>query len=105
MSNNNEIERFIKIQKECLKSFKENKVDYVNRFKEFGSIYLLSNICNNIYQLQIIKPFEIKLFNTNQLRNYLTEIHNFSAMAIIELDKNKPEKPNKPETNYLNFII
>ena len=84
-----------KVQQECLEKLVDNHADYVCKYKDYGSVNALSNICNRIYQLQTIKPLQVKLFNTQKLREYLTDIHNYSAMAIIDLDskKNTPEPP------------
>lgn len=97
-TNNNQtydpVEHMANVQNECQEKIINNHDNYVANFKENGAINILSNLSNKMSQIQVIKPLRVKIFDTKKLREYLIDIHNYSAMAIVDLDKKKESQSN-----------
>lgn len=82
------------VQKEGLELFKNKNADYGDAFATYGAIGVLVRIGDKIMRLQSITRNNIKLINTESLRDTLIDLHNYSAMAIMLLDEKKDLKNN-----------
>ncbi len=87
MNSTNWVEKLANIQKEGLELFKKKNEDYGNAFLTYGSIGVLVRIGDKINRLQSITSKNISLVNTESLRDTLIDLHNYSAMAIMLIDK------------------
>ena len=76
-----------KIQEEGLELFVRQNNDYGDSFKTYGPIGVLVRIGDKINRLNTITSRSITMVNTESLRDTLIDLHNYSAMAIMLLDK------------------
>jgi hypothetical protein len=84
---NNYVNLFEEIQKEGLELFKKKNQDYGNAFALYGPVGVLVRMGDKIARLQSISNKGITLVNNESLRDTLIDLHNYSAMAIMLLDK------------------
>ena len=89
MSSNDRVSQMELVQKEGLELFKKKNSDYGDAFANYGVIGVLVRMGDKISRLQSISAKNITLINTESLRDTLIDLHNYSAMAIILLDKDK----------------
>jgi hypothetical protein len=75
------------IQKEALELFEKKNADYGDAFAEYGTIGVLVRMGDKIKRLQSIEKNKITLVSDERLRDTLIDLHNYSAMAILLLDK------------------
>ena len=87
MSNINYIELFSKVQKEGFQLFKKKNQDYGNAFEEFGTIGILVRMNDKIKRAMNISNTNINLIETENIRDTLIDLHNYTALAIVLLDK------------------
>jgi len=85
--NNNIINNFKEIQNEGLELFIKKNIDYGDAFKDCGLIGILVRINDKIKRMQNITDTSITLINTENLRDTLIDLQNYSTLAILELDK------------------
>lgn len=85
--NNNIINNFKEIQNEGLQLFIKKNIDYGDAFKDCGIIGILVRINDKIKRMQNITDTSITLINTENLRDTLIDLQNYSTLAILELDK------------------
>jgi uncharacterized membrane-anchored protein len=85
--NNNIINNFKEIQNEGLQLFIKKNIDYGDAFKDCGLIGILVRINDKIKRMQNITDTSITLINTENLRDTLIDLQNYSTLAILELDK------------------
>ena len=83
----NYLSMFEEIQKEGLELFKKKNQDYGNAFAVYGPVGVLVRMGDKIARLQSISNKGISLVNSESLRDTLIDLHNYSAMAIMLLDK------------------
>ena len=83
------IESFRNCQDEAFELVKQKNKDYGNAFEEFGAIGILIRMNDKIKRAMSITSNNVTLVNTESLRDTLIDLHNYSALAIIELDKIK----------------
>lgn len=99
MENNSYIDRYkqmLTIQKEGYELFIKKNQDYGDAFANYGPIGVLVRIGDKISRLQSITKNNITLINSENLRDTLIDLHNYSAMAIMLLDnKSKLVKKNE----------
>ena len=81
------IERFENVQKEGLELFKRKNRDYGNSFTDYGPVGVLVRMGDKIRRLQSINKSGIQLIDDESLRDTLIDLHNYSAMAILLMDK------------------
>jgi hypothetical protein len=84
---NNNIKQFQDVQIEALKLFSEKNADYGDSFAAYGPIGVLVRMSDKISRLTSITNSGVSLINSESLRDTLIDIHNYSAMAIILMDK------------------
>jgi hypothetical protein len=87
----NVIESFRKCQDEAFELVKQKNKDYGNAFEEFGTIGILIRMNDKIKRAMSITSNNVTLVNTESLRDTLIDLHNYAALAVIELDKNKKD--------------
>jgi len=85
--NNNIINNFKEIQNEGLQLFIKKNIDYGDAFKDCGLIGIFVRINDKIKRMQNITDTSITLINTENLRDTLIDLQNYSTLAILELDK------------------
>lgn len=85
--NNNIINNFKEIQNEGLQLFIKKNIDYGDAFKDCGLIGILVRINDKIKRMQNITDTSITLIHTENLRDTLIDLQNYSTLAILELDK------------------
>lgn len=78
---------FKDIQNEGLELFKKKNQDYGNAFALYGPVGVLVRMGDKIARLQSISNKGITLVNNESLRDTLIDLHNYSAMAVMLLDK------------------
>ena len=93
--NNYREDQMLVIQSEALELFKKKNTDYGDAFANYGVIGVLVRMGDKISRLQSITAKSISLVNTESLRDTLIDLHNYSAMAIMLLDKDKIQDKNK----------
>ena len=82
------VKLFRNIQDEGFELFKQKNADYGNAFEEYGTIGILIRINDKIKRAQTITNKNITLVNTESLRDTLIDLHNYTALAITQLDNN-----------------
>jgi hypothetical protein len=83
----NRIEQMTKIQSEALELFIKKNTDYGDAFAEFGVIGVLVRIEDKIKRSIHITRNSVQLVNDETIRDTLIDLHNYSAMALMLLDK------------------
>lgn len=81
--------KFREIQDEAFELFKQKNSDYGNSFEEFGTIGILIRMNDKVKRAINITNKEIVLVNSENLRDTLVDLHNYCALAIALIDKNK----------------
>lgn len=80
-------EEYKQIQEEALELFQKKNADYGDAFAEYGTIGVLVRMGDKIKRLQTIEKNKITLVSNEKLRDTLIDLHNYSAMAMMLLDK------------------
>ena len=75
------------IQEEGLQLFAKKNKDYGDSFAQFGPIGVIVRMQDKINRLANITKTNITLVESESLRDTLIDLHNYSAMAIMLLDK------------------
>ena len=70
----------------CRNCKKKNK-DYGDAFAFYGSIGVIVRIGDKIQRLATVTKNNITLVESESLRDTLLDLHNYTAMAIMLLDK------------------
>ena len=81
------IEKYDAIHESALTLFKEKNSDYGDAFAEYGVIGVLVRIGDKIKRLQTINKTGITMVKDENMRDTLLDLHNYSAMALMLLDK------------------
>jgi hypothetical protein len=84
---NNYLQSFKKVQDEGYELFKIKNQDYGDAFAVHGPVGVLIRMGDKISRLQSVTNKGINLVNDESLRDTLIDLHNYSAMAIMLLDK------------------
>ena len=83
------INKFREIQNEGFELFKKKNKDYGNAFEEHGTIGILVRMNDKIKRAMNISQKQITLVDDESLRDTLIDLHNYCAIAISLIDKNK----------------
>jgi len=75
------------IQREAIELFEKKNADYGDAFAEYGTIGVLVRIGDKIKRLQSIEKNKIALVSDERLRDTLIDLHNYSAMAMMLLER------------------
>ena len=86
---NNYLSQFKQVQNEGYELFKKKNQDYGDAFAVHGPVGVLIRMGDKISRLQSVTNKGISLVNDERLRDTLIDLHNYSAMAIMLLDKKK----------------
>tara|TARA_Y100000389_G_scaffold199116_1_gene236914 strand:+ start:5106 stop:5462 length:357 start_codon:yes stop_codon:yes gene_type:complete len=85
--NENEVKKFKKIQNLGLDLFIKKNKDYGKAYSKYGAIGVLIRINDKISRLQTITKTKILLVDDESLKDTLIDLHNYSAIALMELNK------------------
>lgn len=91
----NYVERFRKVQDECYDLFIKKNTDYGNAFEDYGTIGILVRMNDKIRRAMNIDQKQITLVNDENLRDTLVDLHNYCALAITLMDKEKEKEEKK----------
>ncbi len=80
---------FRKVQDKSFELFKKKNSDYGNAFEEFGTIGILIRMNDKIKRAVNITNSNITLINDENLRDTLVDLHNYCALAVVLMDKEK----------------
>jgi len=86
------INKFREIQDEAFELFKKKNTDYGNAFEVFGTIGILVRMNDKIKRAMNINDKQLSLVDDESLKDTLIDLHNYSALAIILLEKTKTHK-------------
>ena len=81
------VSKYKSVQKEAIELFEKKNADYGDAFTEYGTIGVLVRIGDKIKRLQTIEKNKITLVSDEKLQDTLIDLHNYSAMALMLLDK------------------
>ena len=87
--------KFREVQNEGFELFKRKNADYGNSFEDHGTIGILVRMNDKIKRLMTITNKNITLVNTENLRDTLIDLHNYTALAITLMDKEINETDKK----------
>ena len=79
--------QYTNVHNEAFELFKKKNKDYGDAFADYGSVGVLVRLGDKIRRMQSITASQIKLINTESLRDTLIDLHNYSAMAIMLMDE------------------
>ena len=82
------VEELRKIQDECRDLFERKNKDYGDAFEKYGTIGVLIRISDKISRAVSITNNGVTLVSDEKLRDTLLDLHNYSAMGIMLIDKN-----------------
>lgn len=80
------VEMFEKIQLEAFELFKKKNADYGDAFEIFGPIGVIIRIFDKMNRLKTLSKDKIEI-KTESIRDTLLDLHNYSAICIMLLDK------------------
>jgi len=83
----NRVEQMKKVQSEAFELFCKKNADYGDAFATYGTVGVLVRMGDKICRLTNISNKQISLVDNESLRDTLIDLHNYSAMAIMLLDK------------------
>ena len=82
------IVEFKKVQKEGLELFEKKNKDYGDAFKQDGTVGVLIRMGDKINRLKHITKNKVEFVDNETMRDTLIDLHNYSAMAIMLINKN-----------------
>ena len=82
------IVEFKKVQKEGLELFEKKNKDYGDAFKQDGAVGVLIRMGDKINRLKHITKNKVEFVDNETMRDTLIDLHNYSAMAIMLINKN-----------------
>lgn len=85
------VDQMKKIQEEGLNLFKKKNADYGDAFANYGPIGVLVRIGDKISRSQNITKRSINMVDSETIRDTLIDLHNYAAMAIMLIDKDKKD--------------
>lgn len=94
--NNEYFENMKNIQIEGYNLFKKKNQDYGNSFEKYGPVGVIVRMQDKINRLVSVTDNGINMVEKESIRDTLIDLHNYSAMAIMLLDKNKKNVKKKP---------
>ena len=80
-----------KIQAEALSLFKRKNMQYGNAFAKYGTVGVMIRMGEKINRFLSVSSLKIELKEEEALRDTLLDLLNYSSMAIMLLDEEKPE--------------
>lgn len=79
------------VQLEAIELFTKKNSDYGDAFADYGPIGVIVRMGDKIRRLSQLTSTGINMINTETLRDTLIDLHNYSAMAIMLIDEEKPD--------------
>jgi hypothetical protein len=95
----NRVEQLVTIQSEAMQLFRKKNMDYGDAFAAHGIVGILVRVGDKIHRLQNITANGITLVEDEKLRDTLLDLHNYAAMGIMLLNKNKDTSSPMLEDN------
>jgi hypothetical protein len=87
MSSLSRVEQMKEIQSEALELFTKKNADYGDAFAKYGVIGVLMRIEDKLQRSMSITKNGVNLVNDEGIRDTLLDLHNYSAMALMLLEK------------------
>jgi hypothetical protein len=78
------------IQTEALELFTKKNADYGDAFAKYGVIGVLMRMEDKLQRCMSITTKGVNLINDEGMRDTLIDLHNYSAMALMLLDEDRP---------------
>ena len=82
-------EQMRKVQDEGLELFKKKNADYGDAFADYGPVGVLVRLGDKIRRLSSITKNQVSLVEDEKIRDTLSDLHNYAAMALMLLDEEK----------------
>ena len=99
-----DLQKFKSIQQEGYELFKKKNKDYGDSYKDHGLIGILVRMNDKINRCISINQNNVSMVNTESLKDTLIDLHNYSIMAIMELDETIDEPISSSSTHYTNSL-
>ena len=96
VKNNEYLDNMKKVQTEGYNLFEKKNKDYGNSFEKYGPIGVIVRMQDKINRLVSVTDNGINMIEKESIRDTLIDLHNYSAMAIMLLDKNKKSEKKQP---------
>ena len=80
------------VHKEAFELYTRKNQDYGKAYEKFGTIGLLIRITDKISRAISITEKNVQLVDDESLRDTLIDLHNYAAMAVMEMDTKKNKK-------------
>lgn len=87
----NRVKQMQIVQLEAIELFTKKNSDYGDAFADYGPIGVIVRMGDKIRRLSQLTSTGINMINTETLRDTLIDLHNYSAMAIMLIDEEKPD--------------
>lgn len=88
----NRVEQLREIQEEAFELFKKKNEEYDNAFAKYGLLAILLQIEDKIQRSLSITKNGVNLVNDETIKDTLLDLHNYSAMGLMLLDKKETTK-------------
>ena len=85
------ITQLMSVQEEARELFESKNKDYGDAFARYGPVGVLVRVGDKLARLQHITQSGVAIrVEDESVRDTLLDLHNYSAMAIMLMDENKP---------------
>ena len=74
------------VQAEALNTFVKKNADYGDAFSSYGPVGVLVRIGDKLARYINISNTQVRMVDTESLRDTLLDLHNYAAMAILLID-------------------
>lgn len=99
-----DLQKFKSIQQEGYELFQKKNKDYGDSYKDHGLLGILVRMNDKINRCISINKNNVSIVNTESLKDTLIDLHNYSTMAIMELDETIDEPMISSSTHYTNGL-
>ena len=99
-----DLQKFKSIQQEGYELFQKKNKDYSDSYKDYGLLGILVRMNDKINRCISINQNNVSMVNTESLKDTLIDLHNYSTMAIMELDETIDEPMTSSSTHYTNSL-
>ena len=99
-----DLEKFKLIQQEGYKLFEKKNKDYGDYYKEYELIGIIVRMNDKINRCINISNNNVSMANDEKIKDTLIDLHNYSAMALMELNDNFIEPIKSSSTHYTNSL-
>ena len=84
---NNRVEQLAEVQKEALELFTKKNADYGDAFATYGPVGVIVRMGDKIQRLMSVSKNGIQFVDNESIRDTLIDLHNYSAMCVMLIDK------------------